>query len=61
MACSHMQGSRVPTSCPSTQYTAIAHTLQGSILPNYGASPDSLGSIVPSNGLDQPTGTIENA
>jgi hypothetical protein len=56
-----MQGSRVPTSCPSTRYTAIAHTLQGSILPNYGASPDSLGSIVPSNGLDQPTGTIENA
>jgi len=38
----------------------LAHTLQGSILPNYGAAPTPLGSIVPSNGLAA-NSTIENA
>ena len=61
MACSHMQASRVPTSCPTTLYTALAHTLQGSVLPNYGAPTTPLVQLRPSNGLDQPAGTIENA
>jgi hypothetical protein len=42
-------------------YTALAHTLQGSVLPNYAAPPTLLVQLCPSNGLDQPAGTIENA
>jgi hypothetical protein len=42
-------------------YTALAHTLQGSVLPNYAAPPTPLVQLCPSNRLDKPTGTIENA
>jgi hypothetical protein len=42
-------------------YTALAHTLQGSVLPNYAAPSTPLVQLCPSNGLDQPAGTIENA
>jgi hypothetical protein len=61
MACSHMQASRVPTSRPTTLYTALAHTLQGSVLPNYAAPQTPLVQLCPSNGRNQPAGTIENA
>jgi hypothetical protein len=61
MACSHMQGSPVPTSCPNTVYTALAHTLQGSVLPNYAAPPTPLVQLCPSDGLHQRARTIENA
>jgi hypothetical protein len=39
MACSHMQGRRVPTSCPSTLYAALAHSLLGSVPLTYGDLP----------------------
>jgi hypothetical protein len=42
-----MQRPPVPTSCPSTLFTALAYTLQDSVLLHLRDSTDSLGPILP--------------
>ncbi len=61
MACSRMQGCRVPTSSPSTLFTALAHCLQDSVLLTYGDQQTSLVQFCGLNGHDQRVGVIENA
>jgi len=56
-----MQCSRVPASYPSTLFTALAHTLQGSVLLHLRDSPESVGQILRPIGHDQRAGAIENA
>ena len=61
MAYSHMQGRRVPTSCPSNLYTALAHSLLGSVPLTYGVLPTPLVQFRAHNSHDRRAGAIENA
>ena len=61
MACSHMQGRRVPTSCPSTLYTALAHSLLGSVPFTCEPLPTPLVQFRAHNTHDRRVGAIENA
>jgi hypothetical protein len=61
MACSHMQGRRVPTSCPATLYTAMAHSLPGSVPFTYEPLPTPLVQFRAHNSHDRLIGAIENA
>jgi hypothetical protein len=61
MACSHMQCRRVPTSCPSTQYAAIAHSLLASVPLSYEALSTPLVQFRAHNSHDRRVGAIENA
>ena len=61
MACSHMQGSRVPTSCPSNLFMALAHCLQNSVLLTYGVPQAPLRQYGSHNAHHQQVGAIENA
>jgi hypothetical protein len=61
MACSHMQGRRVATSCPSTLYTALSHSLLGSVPFTYEPLPTPLVQFRAHNSHDRRVGAIENA
>jgi hypothetical protein len=61
MACSRMQGRRVPTSCPNTMYTALAHSLLGSVPLTYEALQTPMHQSGPRNPHNQQVGAIENA
>jgi hypothetical protein len=51
----------MPTSSPSTPFTALAHCLQDFVLLTYGVSQTLLVQFRTPNGHDQRTGAIENA
>ena len=61
MACLHMQGRRVPATCPSSLYAALAHTLQHSTPLTCGALPTPLVQFRAHNSHHRRVSAIENA